>query len=131
MGARNRVGIGLSCMPASLNRLAESILWSRFRGSFKYRLRLCEGREQLKRDKKDRDTVGGGGGYIRDGEIHVVGDEETDEYLQFFLRKFLQENKNRIQVGFFRYLSFRKVSPETFLKRQWYRMFFLSLPSVL
>ncbi len=33
--ARNRVGIGLSYQPASLNRLAELIPWSRFLGSLK------------------------------------------------------------------------------------------------
>jgi hypothetical protein len=32
MGARNRVGIGLSYRPARLHRLAESIPWNRFKG---------------------------------------------------------------------------------------------------
>jgi len=33
MGARNRVGIGLSYRPARPQRLAESISWNRFQGS--------------------------------------------------------------------------------------------------
>jgi hypothetical protein len=33
MGARNRVGIGLSYRPARLHRLVELILWNRFLGS--------------------------------------------------------------------------------------------------
>ncbi len=33
MGARNRVGIGLSYLPARLHRLAEFIHWNRFLGS--------------------------------------------------------------------------------------------------
>jgi hypothetical protein len=33
MGAKNRVGIGLSYRPARLHRLAEFILWNRFLGS--------------------------------------------------------------------------------------------------
>jgi hypothetical protein len=33
MGARNRVGIGLSYRPARLHRLAEFIPWNRFLGS--------------------------------------------------------------------------------------------------
>ncbi len=33
MGAKNRVGIGLSYRPERLHRLAESILWNRFLGS--------------------------------------------------------------------------------------------------
>jgi len=33
MGARNRVGIGLSYRPARLHRLAELIPWNRFLGS--------------------------------------------------------------------------------------------------
>jgi hypothetical protein len=44
MGARNRVGIGLSHRPARLHRLAESIPWNRFLGSLKvkkYRHRLA------------------------------------------------------------------------------------------
>jgi hypothetical protein len=32
MGARNRVGIGLSYRPARLHRLAEFIHWNQFRG---------------------------------------------------------------------------------------------------
>jgi hypothetical protein len=43
MGARNRVGIGLSYRPARLQRLAELIPWNGFLGSLKvslYRLRL-------------------------------------------------------------------------------------------
>jgi hypothetical protein len=40
MGARNRVGIGLSYRPARLHRLAESILWTRFMGSLKV-LKYC------------------------------------------------------------------------------------------
>ncbi len=35
MGARNRVGIGLSYWPARLHRLAESVPWNRFLGSLK------------------------------------------------------------------------------------------------
>jgi hypothetical protein len=35
MGARNRVGIGLSYRPARLRRLAELIPWNRFMGSIK------------------------------------------------------------------------------------------------
>jgi hypothetical protein len=35
MGARNRIGIGLSYRSARLHRLAESITWNRFRGSLK------------------------------------------------------------------------------------------------
>jgi hypothetical protein len=35
MGARNRVGIGLSYRPARLLRLAELIPWNRFLGSLK------------------------------------------------------------------------------------------------
>jgi hypothetical protein len=35
MGARNRVGIGLSYRPAVLHRLAESIPWNRFLGFLK------------------------------------------------------------------------------------------------
>ncbi len=35
MGARNRVGIGLSYRPARLQRLAGSIHWNRFLGSLK------------------------------------------------------------------------------------------------
>jgi hypothetical protein len=35
MGARNRVGIGLSYRPARLHWLAESISWNRFLGSLK------------------------------------------------------------------------------------------------
>jgi hypothetical protein len=35
MGARNRVGIGLLYRPARLHRLAETIPWNRFLGSFK------------------------------------------------------------------------------------------------
>ncbi len=35
MGARNRVGIGLSYRPARLQRLAESIPWNRLLGSIK------------------------------------------------------------------------------------------------
>jgi hypothetical protein len=34
MGARNRVGIGLSYRPARRHRLAESIPWNRFLASF-------------------------------------------------------------------------------------------------
>jgi hypothetical protein len=33
MGARNRVGIGLSYRPARLHRLAEGIPWNQFLGS--------------------------------------------------------------------------------------------------
>jgi hypothetical protein len=33
MGTRNRVGIGLSCRPARLHRLAEFIPWNLFLGS--------------------------------------------------------------------------------------------------
>jgi hypothetical protein len=33
MGARNRVGLGLSYRPARLNRLSECIPWDRFLGS--------------------------------------------------------------------------------------------------
>jgi hypothetical protein len=35
MGARNRVGVGLSYLPAELNRLAETIPWNRFLGVLK------------------------------------------------------------------------------------------------
>jgi hypothetical protein len=35
MGIRNRVGVGLSYLPASLHRLAESSPWNRFLGSIK------------------------------------------------------------------------------------------------
>jgi hypothetical protein len=35
MGARNRVGIGLSYRPARLHSLAELVLWNRFLGSLK------------------------------------------------------------------------------------------------
>ncbi|MFN9981334.1 MAG: hypothetical protein ACK53Y_15520 [bacterium] len=35
MGARNRVGIGLSYRPARLHSLAEIIPWNRFLGSLK------------------------------------------------------------------------------------------------
>ncbi len=35
MGARNRVGIGLSYRPARLHSLAELVPWNRFLGSFK------------------------------------------------------------------------------------------------
>jgi hypothetical protein len=35
IGARNRVGVGLSYRPARLQRLAELILWNRFLGSLK------------------------------------------------------------------------------------------------
>jgi hypothetical protein len=35
MGARNRVGIGLSYRPTRLHRLAELITWNQFLGSFK------------------------------------------------------------------------------------------------
>ncbi len=35
MGARNRVGIGLSYRPARLHRLAELIPWNRLLGSLK------------------------------------------------------------------------------------------------
>jgi hypothetical protein len=35
MGARNRVGIGLSYRPARLHRLSELAPWKRFLGSFK------------------------------------------------------------------------------------------------
>jgi hypothetical protein len=35
MGARNRVGIGLSYRPARLHVLAELVLWNRFLGSLK------------------------------------------------------------------------------------------------
>ncbi len=35
MGARNRVGIGLTYRQARLNRLAELILWNQFPGSIK------------------------------------------------------------------------------------------------
>jgi hypothetical protein len=35
MGARNRIGIGLSYRSARLHRLAESNTWHRFRGSLK------------------------------------------------------------------------------------------------
>ncbi len=35
MGARNRVGYGLSYRPSSLQRLAELIPWNRFLGSLK------------------------------------------------------------------------------------------------
>ncbi len=35
MGARNRVGIGLSYRPAKLHRLAEILPWNRFLGSIK------------------------------------------------------------------------------------------------
>jgi hypothetical protein len=35
MGARNRVGIGLSYLPARLNSLAELVPWNRFLGSLK------------------------------------------------------------------------------------------------
>ncbi len=35
MGARNRVGIGLSYRPARLHSLAELIPWNRFLGSLK------------------------------------------------------------------------------------------------
>jgi hypothetical protein len=47
MGARNRVGIGLSCRPARLYRLAVIIPWNRFLGSInvpKYGLRQTEGK---------------------------------------------------------------------------------------
>jgi hypothetical protein len=37
MGARNRVGIGLSYRPARLNRLAELIPWYQFLGSLKFK----------------------------------------------------------------------------------------------
>ncbi len=44
MGARNRVGIGLSYRPARPHRLADSIPWNRFPGSFKVKkYRLCRG----------------------------------------------------------------------------------------
>jgi hypothetical protein len=46
MGARNRVGIGLSYWPARLHRLAEFIPWNRFLGSinvYKYGLRTSPG----------------------------------------------------------------------------------------
>ncbi len=33
MGARNRVGIGLSYLPARLHRLAELVPWNEFLGS--------------------------------------------------------------------------------------------------
>ncbi len=41
MGARNRIGIGLSYRPARLHRLAELVPWNRFLGSInvKYGLR--------------------------------------------------------------------------------------------
>ncbi len=35
MGARNRVGIGLSYWPARLHSLAELVLWNRLLGSLK------------------------------------------------------------------------------------------------
>jgi hypothetical protein len=35
MGARNQVGIGLSYQPARLHKLAKSISWNQFLGSFK------------------------------------------------------------------------------------------------
>jgi hypothetical protein len=35
MGARNRVGIGLSYRPAKLHSLAELVPWNRFLGSLK------------------------------------------------------------------------------------------------
>jgi hypothetical protein len=42
MGARNQVGIGFSCRPARLHRLAESIPWNRFLGSIEVKkYRLC------------------------------------------------------------------------------------------
>ncbi len=37
MGARNRVGIGLSYRPARLHILAELIQWNRFLGSLKFK----------------------------------------------------------------------------------------------
>jgi hypothetical protein len=40
MGARNRVGIGLSYRPARLHRLAELIPWNRFLGSINVRLKI-------------------------------------------------------------------------------------------
>jgi hypothetical protein len=45
MGARHRVGIGLSYRPARLHRLAEFIPWNRFLGSInvsKYGLLICQ-----------------------------------------------------------------------------------------
>ncbi len=42
MGARNRVGIGLSYRPARLHRLAKFIPWNRFLGSINvWKYRLC------------------------------------------------------------------------------------------
>jgi hypothetical protein len=46
MGARHRVGIGLSYRPARLYRLAELMPWNRFLGSinvYKYGLRFLGG----------------------------------------------------------------------------------------
>jgi hypothetical protein len=37
MGARNRVGIGLSYRTARLNRMAELVPWNRFLGSLKFK----------------------------------------------------------------------------------------------
>jgi hypothetical protein len=57
MGARNRVGIGLSYRPARLHRLAESIPWNRFLGSIKilkYQLRIQTVYTENRWDQKTR-----------------------------------------------------------------------------
>ncbi len=72
MGARNRVGIGLSYQPARLHRLAESIPWNRFLGSIKDL--KCELRAGIfKKSMEARNRVGIGLSY-RPARLHRLAE---------------------------------------------------------
>jgi hypothetical protein len=54
MGARHRVGIGLSYRPARLHRLEELMPWNRFLGSINVqKYRLCMNPARLLQIKED------------------------------------------------------------------------------
>jgi hypothetical protein len=55
VGARNRVGIGLSYRPARLHRLAETFPWNRFLGSIKVKkYRLWNAKAQVINTRLDK-----------------------------------------------------------------------------
>jgi hypothetical protein len=59
MGARNQVGIGLSCWPARLHSLAELVSWNRFLGVLKdqkFGLRTQDELKYFDIRKKCKDT---------------------------------------------------------------------------
>jgi hypothetical protein len=62
MEARNRAGLGLSCRPARLHRLAEWIPWIRLLGSLKVKKIPAQIRSPI--PTKPASNRGGGGGGV-------------------------------------------------------------------